>query len=52
VRPPTDTQTDTDARDHNTVRVVYDSREVYSYSPGGADVLTWEGTLAPPGVYD
>jgi len=26
--------------------------QVQSYSPGGASVPTWEGTLAPPGEYD
>jgi len=26
--------------------------QVQSYSPGGANVLTWEGTLAPPGEYN
>ena len=26
--------------------------QVQSYSPGGANVPTWEGTLAPPGEYD
>jgi len=26
--------------------------QVQSYSPGGANVLTWEGTLAPPDEYD
>jgi len=26
--------------------------QVQSYSPAGAIVLTWEGTLAPPGEYD
>jgi len=26
--------------------------QVQSYSPGGANVPTWEGTLAPPGGYD
>jgi len=33
MRPPTDTQTDrhTDAHDHNTFLVVYDSREIYNY---------------------
>jgi len=26
--------------------------QVQPYSPGGAIVPTWEGTLAPPGEYD
>jgi len=26
--------------------------QVQLYSPGSANVLTWEGTLAPPGKYD
>jgi len=26
--------------------------QVQSYSPGGANVSSWEGTLAPPGEYD
>ena len=26
--------------------------QVPSYSPGGVNVLIWEGTLAPPGEYD
>jgi len=26
--------------------------QVQSYSPGGANVSTWEGTLAPPDEYD
>ena len=25
---------------------------VQSYLPGGANVCTWEGTLAPPGEYE
>ena len=27
-------------------------RTVQSYSPGGANVPSWDGTLAPPGEYD
>ena len=26
--------------------------QVQSYSPGGTNVLSWEGTLAQPGEYD
>jgi len=26
--------------------------QVQSYSPGGAHMPTWEGTLAPPGEYN
>jgi len=26
--------------------------QVQSYLPGGANMPTWEGTLAPPGEYD
>jgi len=25
--------------------------QIQSYSPGGANVPSWEGTLAPPGEY-
>jgi len=26
--------------------------QVQSFSPGGTNVPTWEGTLVPPGKYD
>jgi len=26
--------------------------QVQSYSPGGANMHPWQGTLAPPGEYD
>ena len=33
-------------------RVGLKEAQVQSYSPDGANVPSWEGTLAPPGEYD
>jgi len=42
--------------DHFAVWVVDSSglkeAQVWSYSPGGANVPSWKGTLAQPGEYD
>jgi len=39
MRPATDRQKDTDARDHNTFRVVYDSREMQKNDAIGRGLL-------------